>query len=72
MNQIISLKALNYNANYSYAPPVESKLVNVADISTVTETDARGLGCHSLIKMKTGEVFTVEGSPDDIEGIIKK
>jgi hypothetical protein len=62
---LIRVKRLNYDTNYAYAPPQEDAVVNLADVRSVVETDARGTGPFVRVTFRDGSTMTCCGVPGD-------
>ncbi len=70
---LIRVKRLNYNCQYTYAPPSEDAVINLIDVRSVIATDARGIGPFVLVTFRDGSIMTCHGVPGDfvIGGEIK-
>lgn len=65
-SSLLKLEALNYNTNYTYAPPTEIILIAIEDISSVIPVSTRRCEPCSQITMKNGKRHHVIGSPSEI------
>ncbi len=66
---LIRVLALDYHANYAYAPPAVESAVNTDEILSVVPTDARGTGPFVQITLRNGSSLTCRGT---VEEILKK
>lgn len=62
---LIKVKALNYNTDYTYAPPQEDAVINTDDIQSVQKCDARGWGPFVCVTFTNGNKLTCAGVPGD-------
>lgn len=63
---LIAVKAQDWKAEFTYAPPLVDVLINPDDILMVSPTESRGAGPFCKLKLRSGDELIVHGAPLDV------
>lgn len=61
-----SVKYQDWNASFSYAPPLRDAVINTEELVSAVTTDSRGSGPWMRLSFRNGETMTVQGTPLDL------
>lgn len=59
------VRAQDWSGNFAYAPPLVETALNTDEIISVMPCDSRGSGPWVKVKMRDGQTFTCQGTPQD-------
>jgi hypothetical protein len=61
-----AMRAQDWNASFSYAPPLVDIVINTDHVVDATACDSRGSGPWMRVRMSDGKQHIVKGLPEEL------